>query len=280
MEYNRRRNIKFKLLFFIVLALVVFGCFWGYNYYVNTYLPEKHLNDAISDVKSKFNSDNDSIKAEYAFYLLEKNHKWGYDGVNDADINLKLKEYQDGSFQYIEAKAFSGEPEMQYLLGNLYCWGDKRYNFVNSDEVKAAYWWNEAAKNGYIKAFNSLGIAYKKGIGVEVDLVKAVECLKKGAEAGDDMAQMNYGDLFLDGVKVKVGSHKETRKASGGYPGAKKIRKYYDYTTMDFISVYEVDVEDYEELIPVDLEQAKSWWQKSAEQGNQQAKDKLQKIYQ
>lgn len=280
MEYNRRGNIKFKLLFFIVLALVVFGCIVGYNYYVNTYLPEKQLNDAISDVKSKFNSDNDSIKAEYAFYLLEKNHKWGYDGVNDADINLKLKEYQDSSFQYIEAKAFSGEPDMQYLLGNLYCWGDKRYNFVNSDEVKAAYWWNEAAKNGYIKAFNSLGIAYKKGIGVEVDLVKAVECLKKGAEAGDDMAQMNYGDLFLEGVKVKVGSHKETRKTSGGYPGAKKIREYYDYTTMDFISVYEVDVDDYEELIPVDLEQAKNWWQKSAEQGNQQAKDKLQKIYQ
>ena len=280
MEYNRRTNIKFKLLFFIVLALVVFGCIVGYNYYVNTYLPEKHLNDAISDVKSKFNSDNDSIKAEYAFYLLEKNHKWGYDGVNDADINLKLKEYQDSSFQYIEAKAFSGEPDMQYLLGNLYCWGDKRYNFVNSDEVKAAYWWNEAAKNGYIKAFNSLGIAYKKGIGVEVDLVKAVECLKKGAEAGDDMAQMNYGDLFLEGVKVKVGSHKETRKTSGVYPGAKKIREYYDYTTMDFISVYEVDVDDYEELIPVDLEQAKNWWQKSAEQGNQQAKDKLQKIYQ
>ena len=280
MEYNRRGNIKFKLLFFIVLALVVFGCIVGYNYYVNTYLPEKQLNDAISDVKSKFNSDNDSLKAEYAFYLLEKNHKWGYDGVNDADINLKLKEYQDSSFQYIEAKAFSGEPEMQYLLGNLYCWGEKRYNFVNSDEVKAAYWWNEAAKNGYIKAFNSLGIAYKKGIGVEVDLLKAVECLKNGAEAGDDMAQMNYGDLFLDGVKVKVGSHKETRKTSGGYPGAKKIREYYDYTTMDFISVYEVDVDDYEELIPVDLEQAKNWWQKSAEQGNPQAKDKLQKIYQ
>ena len=282
MEYNRRRNIKFKLLFFIVLALVVFGCFWGYNYYVNTYLPEKHLNDAVSDVKSKFNSDNYSIKAEYAFYLLEKNHKWGYDGVNDADINLKLKEYQDSSFQYIEAKAFSGEPDMQYLLGNLYCWGDKRYNFVNSDEVKAAYWWNEAAKNGYIKAFNSLGIAYKKGIGVEVDLVKAVECLKKGAEAGDDMAQMNYGDLFLDGVKVKVGSHKETRKNVGYYRGNhnRKIREYYDLSIHETVTIYEVDVDDYEELIPVDLEQAKSWWQKSAEQGNQQAKDKLQKIYQ
>lgn len=282
MEYNRRRNIKFKLLFFIVLALVVCGCILGYNYYTNSYLPEKQLNDAISDVKSKFNSDNDSIKAEYAFYLLEKNHKWGYDGVNDADINLKLKEYQDSSFRYIEAKAFAGEPEMQYLLGKLYYWGDKRYNFVNTDEVKAAYWWNEAAKNGYIKAFNSLGIAYKKGIGVEVDLVKAVEYLKKGAEAGDDMAQMNYGDLFLDGVKVKVGSHKETRKNVGYYRGNhnRKIREYFDFSIHETVTIYEVDVDDYEELIPVDLEQAKNWWQKSAEQGNLQAKDKLQKIYQ
>ena len=78
------------MLFFIVLALVVFGCVIGYNYYNNTYLPEKKLNDAISGVKSKFNSDNDSLKAEYAFYLLEKNHKWDYDGVNDADINQTL----------------------------------------------------------------------------------------------------------------------------------------------------------------------------------------------
>lgn len=282
MEYNRRRNIKFKLLFFIVLALVVFGCIIGYNYYNNTYLPEKKLNDAISDVKSKFNSDNDSLKAEYAFYLLEKNHKWDYDGVNDADINQKLKEYQDSSFQYIEAKAFAGEPEMLYLLGNLYYWGDKRYNFVNSDEVKAAYWWNEAAKNGHIKAYNSLGIAYKEGIGVGVDLVKAVEYLKKGADAGDDKAQMNYGDLFLEGVKVKVGSHKETRKDVGYYRGShsRKIREYFDFTINERVTIYEVDVDDYEELIPVDLEQAKSWWQKSAEQGNQQAKDKLQKIYQ
>lgn len=282
MEYNHRGNIKFKLLFFIVLALVVFGCVVGYNYYNNTYLPEKKLNEAITDVKSKFNSDNDSLKAEYAFYLLEKNHKWGYDGVNDADINLKLKEYQDSSFQYIEAKAFAGKPEMQYLLGNLYYWGNKHYNFVNTDEIKAAYWWNEAAKNGFVRAFNSLGIAYKEGIGVGVDLVKVVEYLKKGAEAGDDMAQMNYGDLFLEGVKVKVGSHKETRKNVGYYRGnhSRKIREYFDFTIHETVTIYEVDVDDYEELIPVDLEQAKSWWQKSAEQGNQQAKDKLQKIYQ
>lgn len=77
MEYNHRGNIKFKLLFFIILVLVVCGCYWGYGYYTNNYLPEKKLNEAITDVKSKFNSDNDSLKAEYVFYLLDKNHKWG-----------------------------------------------------------------------------------------------------------------------------------------------------------------------------------------------------------
>lgn len=279
-DYYRRRNLKILTWIFVIIVVVI-GCgLMVYNYYNNTYLPEKILNEAISDVKSKFNSDNDSIKAEYALYFLEKNHKWGYEGVDDKVINIKLKEYQDSSFQYIEANAFAGEPEMQYLLGNLYYWGGERYNFVHSDKAKAAYWWSEAVKNGYIKAFNSLGIAYKDGIGVDVDLAKAVEYLKKGAEAGDDKAQMNYGDLFLEGVKVKVGSHKEIKKTSGEHYEGKKLRRYLDYTTMDFITVYEVDVDDYEELVPVDLGQAKSWWQKSAAQGNQQAKDKLQKIYQ
>ena len=51
------------------------------------------------------------------------------------------------------------------------------------------------------------------------------------------------------------------------------------YATMDFIYVYQVTVPDYKTLIPKDIEQAKYWWKKSAAQGNEQAKERLQKIY-
>ena len=48
---------------------------------------------------------------------------------------------------------------------------------------------------------------------------------------------------------------------------------------MEFITVYKEDVDDYETLIPQDIETAKYWWQKAAEQGNEYAKELLQKVY-
>ena len=44
--------------------------------------------------------------------------------------------------------------------------------------------------------------------------------------------------------------------------------------------VYLEEVDDYETLVPKDIEQAKYWWKKAAAQGNEVAKERLQKIYQ
>jgi TPR repeat protein len=71
---------------------------------------------------------------------------------------------------------------------------------------------------------------------------KAVMWLKKAAELGSDYGQRNYGDLFMEGVKITVGTHTEV-------------------------------------LVPKDIEQAKYWWKKAAAQGNEVAKDRLQKLY-
>ena len=51
------------------------------------------------------------------------------------------------------------------------------------------------------------------------------------------------------------------------------------YTREQRMYVYMVDVDDYEVLIPQDIEQAKYWWQKAAAQGNEYAKELLQKVY-
>lgn len=169
-------------------------------------------------------------------------------------INNALSDYCEEAFNVIESQAYQGDAKCQFYLGDYY-YGDE-YIFLNAqscsdkqkdheqiircDREKAAYWWLESAKNGHIPAYNKIGICYKEGIGVSENMDKAIEWIKKGAEAGDPLAQKNYGDLFLEGVSVNIGSH-----------------------------------QDYH----IDIEQAKYWWRKSAAQGNEEAKERLQKIY-
>lgn len=42
-------------------------------------------------------------------------------------------------------------------------WAGERYSYPSEDLVKAAYWWNEGAQQGNMKAFNNLGLAYLNG---------------------------------------------------------------------------------------------------------------------
>lgn len=182
------------------------------------------------------------------------------------------------AFQNIENAAYKGNSRAQFLLGQLYGWG---CNLFEPDDAKAAYWWNEAALQGYQRAYNNLGIAYENGNGVRKDLRLAVEWIKKGAEAGEEYAQWNYGRYFRDGVNIKIGSHREQRQTKNYYSGSKDdiIREYWDYSSNDMVTVYWVSVDDYETIVPVDIEQAKYWWKKAASQGNKAAKNALQKIY-
>lgn len=262
------------------LAIIIVAAAWGYDYYTNEYIPQKKLDTAIEEITSNINSKNDSIKSQYALFVLDKKHQWGYEDVSDVDISSRLAEFREKSFKLIESKAYSGDAKWQFTLGQIYRWGNKQYYLVQQDFTKAAYWWNEAASNNYIEAYNNIGIAYKLGKGVKVDLRKAVEYLKKGAEAGEDYAQRNYGDLFMEGIRIKTGSHKVIRSTKEYCADDDNvISTTYDSKSMKFVTRYYEEVNDYEILIPKDIEQAKYWWKKSAAQGNEVAKERLQKIY-
>ena len=246
------------------LIIIIAAGAWGYYYYNNTYIPEKLLSEAVDDIESKFYSKNDSIKLEYAFNILHRDYDWRYDNVNDEDIRDRLTSKIKEAFKLVEDKAYAGNARCQYALGQIYLHGN---DYIDKDTSKAVYWWNEAALQGYTKAYNNVGIAYKEGIGVNKDLRLAIEWLKKGAEAGEDFAQCNYGDLFKDGVKIQTGSHKRLKP---GYNPA--LYNKYDLYAWE-------DVPEYETLISQDIEQAKYWWKKAAAQGNENAKNSLQQIY-
>lgn len=274
-----------KKIWKYILGLVVIGALIGggvaaYDYYTYTYIPQKKLDAAIEKIMEGINSPNDSIKTEYAKYVLYKKHEWGFEDVSDYDISSRLYDYRESSFKLIESKAYAGVAREQYVLGQLYRWAETEFHYVQEDLTKAAYWWNEAASQNYTPAYNNLGIAYKEGKGVEIDLRKAVHYLKLGAEAGEDWAQRNYGDLFIEGITIKTGTHKEIRSTKDYYHGSFDNVVSQRYEGANVITRYYVEVDDFETLVPKDIEQAKYWWKKAAAQGNEVAKERLQKIYQ
>ena len=259
------------------LVVIIVVAAMGYDYYTNEYIPQKLLDEAVADIESKFNSKNDSIKYDCSMSILTKDFDWGYTDVSNYRINERLSGYREDAFKFIESKAFEGNPKYQFRLGQFYQWADDKFYDHSTDLTKAAYWWNEAASQGYPLAYNNLGLAYLNGSGVDEDKRKGVEFLKRGAEAGEDYAQWNYGKLFRDGVKIQVGSHKEQRVTSNYR--SERIREYWDDTRSQSMYVYLEEVPDYETIVPQDIEQAKYWWKKSAAQGNEGAKEELQKIY-
>lgn len=255
------------LLGLAILAAIIVGGIEAYNYYHYTYIPEKLLEEATNDVITKYQTLENDDKFDFAYDILDKEHKWGYDGVSDEKLSYEVSHLREAAFKYVEELAYAGEPRAQFLLGQLYYWGDEKFYYAKSDNDKAAYWWCEAANQGYTRAYNNVGIAYKDGIGVKVDMYKAIKYLRMGAEAGEAYAQRNYGDLFLEGVRIQVGSHK-------------KLKPGYNPRIYDQYDLYAWEtVPDYKTLIAKDIEKAKFWWKKAAAQGNEEAKNRLQKVY-
>ena len=311
---KEKRKIQFNkktlkwVLVCVLSILVIIGGITLYKYIHDDYFPRKKLDNAVLEIIEKFN--NEETRTEYALYILEQNrrndggyegHDWGYGSLNykdswirgDYDPHLSYYEsngnyyinyyglygYREEAYDWIESQACQGNAECQYHLGMMYYNGDCYYIFkgtpytiyengykkeVKCDKEKAAYWWLESAQNGYVRAFNNIGLCYMDGTGVKKDMHKAIEWLKKGAESGEPYAQLNYGDLFLNGVEIVTGSHtKKVPVSVYGYVYDWETEEVFHYTT----------------LIPKDIEQAKYWWKKAAAQGNETAKERLQKIY-
>jgi TPR repeat protein len=107
---------------------------------------------------------------------------------------------------------------------------------------------------------------YYDGNGVEQDYDKAVYWKKLSAEKGNDLAQLLLGDYYRDGIKVET-----------GYEWV-KIPDYTGYYNWTYKLGYEKKT-IYKTILKQDIDSAKYWWHKSAAQGNETAKERLEKIY-
>lgn len=188
--------------------------------------------------------------------------------------------------------AEKGNADAQYVLGNYYGgaeydkeeggWNNYRTADGKSiDNAKQAYWYLQAANQGHTSAMGNLGLSYMYGTGVNRDEKKGLELIQKAASLGNAFYQCRLGDYYRDGVKMQVGTHKETRKSidGGWYNSEDKVREYWDDYRMEWVTVYQIEVADYKIILPKDMNQAQYWWKKAAENGDETAKERLQQIY-
>lgn len=246
------KRIVIILIVATILGLLVLLGFWLYGFYVTSeWTKEDEFRESIAM--------KDISKADYIVRVLFKEYA---DGTHRYDFDGRRCNYShvENGFEILRNAAEKGDASAQFTLGCIYDgarydlngieWDDD-YTMLNSeiDHERAAYWYSQSANQGNAYAMGNLANSYRYGLGVKKDLVKATELMEKAAEKGNDRAQLNYGDMFRDG---EVCFRTEPDPISG---------------------------ESLLIKVKPDIERAKKWWEKALKNGNNSAKQRLEKIY-
>ena len=98
------------------------------------------------------------------------------------------------------------------------------------DMDKALEMWHRAGQLGYAEAYCSIGTAYCKGVGVEVDLKKANHYYELGAIGGDVYARSNLGIFERDeGNMDRALKHYMIAVRGGHNESLNMIKELYGY---------------------------------------------------
>jgi TPR repeat protein len=100
----------------------------------------------------------------------------------------QAKELNRQAFPRLQWEAAQGDPHSQFYAGRCLLYGASECfedsSMYEKDEVQAAFWLERSAEQGHRASQQLIGTLYGKGIGVEQDLVKAVEFFDKAAAKG------------------------------------------------------------------------------------------------
>lgn len=126
--------------------------------------------------------------------------------------------------EMIAHEAKDGDPGAQLLYGLAYLEGR---NGLQPDARKAVEWLRRSAQANNAYAQLLLGNCYEEGKGVEPDQTQATHWWRKAAEAGNVKAQFRLGKAYLTGTEVPRNDKKAidwlTRAAAHGHVQAEYL---------------------------------------------------------
>ena len=83
---------------------------------------------------------------------------------------------------------------------------------VEKDERKAVEWYMKAAMNGYAVSQYNLACQYEEGQGVERDYTRALYWYKKAADNGELLAMDRLGQIYSGGLCFQARDQEEARR--------------------------------------------------------------------
>ncbi len=269
-----------RLIVVVISAIIILGSFglgsWIYNGFYLPYHYEALYEEGIKDVNKA-----DEIAME--LYWSRYSFRYNQHGARHRDDAIKV----------LTNSAEKGNVKSMVLLGRYYGYGLESYSedgyWVRRDRPenyleKSSYWFLQAAKLGNAEAQGELGQNYMYGFGVKQDFDKAIYWTKQGADNGDAVAQWRMGNLYESGLAYYRGNFrgyqiwwyhgafiaKENPKERIYNGGSKEEKKMY--TEMKNRGPAQI-------FLSPDIKKAKHYWKLAANQGLQQAKSSLEKIY-
>lgn len=132
-------------------------------------------------------------------------------GIADAQFNYAqllladrtARDNRSAAFSYFLKAAEQKVPDAQYAVSQFYLNGS---DVADRDLVKAREWLTKAATNNFGTAQLELGNMLLNGDGGERDLKGGFAWIKRAAEAGNIQAQANLGKLYWGGIGVEPDS--------------------------------------------------------------------------
>lgn len=168
-------------------------------------------------------------------------------------------------FIKLTENAEQGNSSAQYTLGWKFAHGfgsNSDYTrFDITDLQLAVHWLSLAAKQKHILALNKLATMYAAGEGVTQDKHTAIYLWKTAAEQGDVVAECSLGSIYIQLKNYPAAKIYFQRAANQG--------NFYAQYHLGIINEHGLDG-------AVNLPDSISWYKKSAQQGYQLAKEKLQ----
>lgn len=166
------------------------------------------------------------------------------------------------SFEKVLEKANNGDVKAQYQVGYLYSNGNQGVSF---DEEKGVFWFKKAAEAGDSESQLSLAMSYLWGSGIRQNTRKGIEWLTKSANQNNAMAQYNLSEEYSDGKNIKqdqnLAHYWHLKAAKNGDVSAQfKLGTLYLDGNLG---------------LPQDINKAKAWLKKTADQGYELAQQQL-----
>lgn len=267
--------------FFIVgvVYLLTASATWGYYIW-----QEKKWNSQDNSLLNSYIKANSiDTDAVISFEDLEEQHN-----TRDLfDIEHKCSiSHRNQIASILNDLAEKGDINAQVLLGRYYKSGSyypyKIYQTVNFvDEDKSSYWFYLAAKRGNAEAQGELGHNYKYGRGVKQDFEKAFYWMQKGAKNGDAVAQWRLGNIYAYGLGYYTKYLFDSDCHTWWYTGDRFVSAGDSKET---ISNNESIKEMHHAgpnvvVVQKDIKKALYYWKLASEQGLEEAKESLHKVY-